>query len=86
MNEPEAVRRVLEVLPFVALISAYGLDQMWSAVRLRAVRLAFVSIWVVTIYLAAVYRSDLPLSQAFFQQPVCCSQSSLCSLPLRNLL
>ncbi len=67
VNEPEAVRRVLELLPFVILLSVYGLDHLWSAVRIRAGRLAFVAMWAVTIYVAAAYRSELPLAQAFIR-------------------
>lgn len=67
VNEPEAVRRVLELLPFVILLSVHGLDQLWSTVRLRVGRLAFVAMCAVTVYLAAAYRDELLLAQAFIR-------------------
>lgn len=67
VNEPEAVRRVLELLPFVILLAVYGLGQLSSPGQLWSGRLAFVAMPAVTVYLAAVYRSELPFAQAFIR-------------------
>ena len=67
VNEPEAVRRTLEVLPFVVLLAVYGLDFVGSATSVRAGRLAFLAMWSAVIYLVAAYRDSLPLAQAFIR-------------------
>ena len=67
VNKPEAIRRALEVLPFVVLLAAYGLDYVRSAASGRARRFAFVAIWGVLIYLASAYRDYLPHAQGFIR-------------------
>lgn len=67
VNEPEAIRRTLEVLPFVVLLAVYGLDYVWSAASVRVRRLAFLAMWSVVIYLIEEYREYLPHAQAFIR-------------------
>ena len=67
VNEPEAIRRTLVMLPFMVLLAAYGLDSLWSADSMTERRLAFVAMWGVVIYLAATYRDDLPYAQAYIR-------------------
>ncbi|HMF27854.1 MAG TPA: hypothetical protein VKE42_03725, partial [Candidatus Cybelea sp.] len=63
----EAIRRALELLPFVALLAAQGLDAMWSAETMRGRRLAFLAIWSVVIALILAYRQYVPQAQAFIR-------------------
>ena len=67
VNEPEAIRRALEILPFVVLLAVYGLDYLWSAPSVRTRRLAFLAMWCVSIYVAAAYREYLPNAQPFIR-------------------
>ena len=67
VNEPEAVRRALAMLPFVVLLAAYGLDYLSSAPSMYARRVAFLAIWSVLIYLVSAQWDDMPHAQAYIR-------------------
>ena len=66
VNEPGAIRRALAMLPFVILLSAYGLDWVGSAASATR-RIAFVAGFMFLVYLAAAYRPQLPLAQGYIR-------------------
>jgi 4-amino-4-deoxy-L-arabinose transferase-like glycosyltransferase len=66
VNEPGAIRRALEMLPFAALLAAYGLDWVWSPSSLVR-RTVFVLVCVATVLLSVQYRPQLPLAQAYIR-------------------
>ena len=66
VNEPGAIRRALEMLPFAALLAAYGIDWIWSSSSLVR-RVVFVSVCLAMVMLSADYRPQLPLAQAYIR-------------------
>lgn len=71
-GQPFAVQRILFMLPFAALIAAFGLDWLWRA-RSRAARVAAVALMVgVPLHFAVFYRdffTHYKLRSAFYYDP-----------------
>jgi hypothetical protein len=66
VNEPGAIRRALEMLPFAVLLAAYGIDWIWSPSSLIR-RVVFVAICLAIVVLSLDYRPQLPLAQAYIR-------------------
>ena len=66
VNEPGAIRRALEMLPFAALLAAYGIDWLSSSSSLIR-RGVFVAICLAIVVLSMDYRPQLPMAQAYIR-------------------
>jgi dolichyl-phosphate-mannose-protein mannosyltransferase len=67
VNEPQAVRRALEQLPFVVLLAVYGLDYLWSAESARVRGVAFLAVMATVFVAIEQYREYVPHAQAFIR-------------------
>ena len=71
-GQPFSVQRILFMLPFAALIAAFGLDWLWQA-RSRAARAAAIALVVgVPLHFAVFYRdffTHYKLRSAFYYDP-----------------
>ena len=71
-GQPFSVQRILFMLPFAALVAAYGLDWLWQA-RSRAARVAAIALLVgVPLHFAVFYRdffTHYKLRSAFYYDP-----------------
>ncbi len=64
VGDMDAIHRAAAVLPFGALLAAFGLDYLWSTESRRGRAIAFVVIWAIAIGLASTYHYDLLLAQS----------------------
>lgn len=67
VDEPEAIRRAVAILPFAVLLAIGGLDYLRTAETTRGGRIAFVAVWATSIVLAATYHDLLPRAQALLR-------------------
>jgi 4-amino-4-deoxy-L-arabinose transferase-like glycosyltransferase len=62
--QPDAIHRVLAIVPFGALLAMMGLDQVFTAETARARAIAFIAIWTTIIIVALAYPMEVHGRQA----------------------
>jgi len=64
-GQGEAIRRALEIVPFVVVIATFGLEYFWTARRTIGRAVAFLVVWGAALALAVASHDHLPYAQAF---------------------